>query len=201
MLHEMSASDREKWNRKYSRQKPTENLQPDDWLTESCRVIADRTADSEQKNQALDIACGLGHNSIWLAQNGWEVDGVDISPAGLAAARETATQSGCTLNWREADLDDWLPGNDSYDLAIVFRFLDRTTVPKIVDAGLRSGGWLIYETFAASQLDRPDSHIHNPAFTLARGELPTLFPDYEIIEFREESLDDRSVQRLLARRR
>lgn len=201
MLHEMSASDRGKWNSKYSRRKPTATVQPDDWLIESCTVIADRTADIEQKKQALDIACGLGQNSIWLAQSGWEVDGVDISPTGLTAAREAAKESDCTVNWQEADLDDWLPGKDSYDLAIVFRFLDRVSVPKIVNAGLRPGGWLIYETFAASQLERVDSHINNPAFTLAPGELPTLFPNYDIIEFREDALDDRSVQRLLARRR
>jgi tellurite methyltransferase len=199
MLSEMSAADREKWNKKYSQQRPTD-VQPDLWLIEACETIASMTTDGEPRNRALDIACGLGHNSVWLAQHGWDVNGVDVSSTGLSLARQRATELRGTVNWLEADLDDWLPAEDSYDLAIVFRFLDRSTVPRVINAGLRSGGWLIYETFAASQLDRPDSHIRNPAFTLAPDELPKLFPDFDVISFREDTFKDRTVQRMLARR-
>ena len=200
MLSKMSAADREKWDRKYSQLKLSEVVQADDWLIEACETIAHLTTGGESRKRALDIACGTGHNSIWLAQNGWNVDGADVSSAGLALAQQHATESGYEVNWLEVDLDDWLPAENSYDLAIVFRFLDRLTVPQVINAGLQSGGWLIYETFAAGQLDRPDSHIHNPAFTLAPDELPKLFPDFDVISFREDALNNRTVQRLLARR-
>ncbi|MFT5328786.1 MAG: tellurite methyltransferase [Planctomycetaceae bacterium] len=200
MLSKMSAADREKWNEKYSRQPSLADAQPDEWLIEACETIAHMTTDDEPRKRALDIACGLGHNSVWLAQHGWNVDGVDVSPSGLTLAQQHATELRCKVSWLEADLDDWQPAEDSYDLTIVFRFLDRVTVPRVVNAGLRSGGWLIYETFAAGQLDRPDGHIRNPAFTLAPGELPKLFPDFDVISFREDTFNDRTVQRTLARR-
>ena len=174
---------------------------PDEWLVESCEMIAKSEIGLRSSQRACDIACGLGHNSLWLARQGWKVDGIDIATEGLKLARQSASYGIAEVNWLEADLDEWLPTSDYYDLAIVFRFLDRVTVPQIVNAGLRPGGWLIYETFTASQLDRADSHIRNPAFTLQPDELPGLFSDYIFYWFREATLEDRTVQRILARRR
>jgi tellurite methyltransferase len=201
MSKEMSTTDRNRWNEKYSQRPPATTLEADDWLIEACGTITRMSPEQPVGAKAVDIACGLGNNSIWLAQNGWDVDGVDVSALGLDLANQSATKIGTVVNWVEADLDDWCPDSDSYDLAIVFRFLDRETVPRVVRTGLRSGGWLIYETFAAGQLDRPDSHIRNSAFTLRPGELPKLFTDFDVVEFREDTLTDRTVQRLLARRR
>jgi tellurite methyltransferase len=197
----MSASDRQRWNKKYVRRPAATICEADEWLIEAHDTIAQTTPDVTTAGRALDLACGLGHNSIWLAQNGWHVDGVDISAEGLNQAEHLATATDTVVNWIEADLDDWQPKPESYDLAIVFRFLDRATVPQIVNTGLKPSGWLIYETFAASELDRANSHIRNPAFTLSPGELRRLFADFEIVNFREDTLEDRNVQRLLARRR
>ncbi len=40
--------------------------------------------------QALDIGCGTGHNSIWLAQQGFLVTGVDVSETAIQEAKENA---------------------------------------------------------------------------------------------------------------
>jgi tellurite methyltransferase len=197
----MSTSDRDRWNEKYAQRKPVSNVEADEWLIEACGAIARLSSNEDSAKRAVDLACGLGHNSIWLAQQGWSVDGVDVSAEGLLLASQLAAPVDADVNWLEADLDDWMPEPDSYDLAVAFRFLDRETVPRVIAAGLRTGGWLIYETFAAGQLERPGSHIRNPAFTLAPGELPRLFPDFDVVDFREDDLEDRTVQRMLARRR
>lgn len=197
----MSATDRQRWNEKYARRPAATINKADDWLIEAHDTIAQTTPDVTTAGRALDLACGLGHNSLWLARHGWHVDGVDISAVGLGQAEHLLTETNTVVSWVEADLDNWQPPPESYDLAIVFRFLDRVTVPQIVNTSLKPGGWLIYETFAASELDRPDGHIRNPAFTLSPGELRVIFSEFEIVTFREETLRDRNVQQLLARRR
>jgi tellurite methyltransferase len=197
----MSTTDRNRWNGKYAQRPAATIVDADEWLIEAHDTITQNTPDLTVTRRAVDLACGIGHNSVWLAQHGWDVDGVDISIEGLGLAEQLATKTDAVVNWVKADLDNWRPDPDSYDLAVVFRFLDRVTVPQIVNTGLKPGGWLIYETFAASELDRADSHIRNPAFTLSPGELRQLFDEFEIVAFREETLQDRSVQRLLARRR
>ena len=85
-----------------------------------------------------------------------------------------------------------------YDLVVVFRFLDRLRVPLIVEQALRPGGRLIYETFTTAHLARPESHMKNPAFALEPGEMPRLFPHFEVISYAECSLPDRDVARLVA---
>jgi len=197
----MSASDRERWDSKYEDREPASSVvKPDDWLVEALQLIEAATGDIESGRRSLDLACGLGHNAIWLARQGWQSDAVDISAKGVELARQAADTNQVDVNWIVADIDDWLPQPAEYDLAVVFRFLDRETVPRIIRTGLRSGGWLVYETFASGQCDRDDTHISNPAFTLSPGELLTLFPDFEPLEYREEVLSDRTVQRFVGQR-
>jgi SAM-dependent methyltransferase len=175
-------------------------VQPDEWLVEALRLIETTCGTTEPLQRTLDVACGLGHNAIWLAQQGWRSDAVDISTNGLELARQCATANDVDVCWIEADLDKWIPTTNVYDIAVVFRFLDRETVPQVVRTALRPGGWLIYETFSAAQIGRPDNHISNPAFTLAPGELVTLFPDFHVVANREDVLQDRTVQRFLGQR-
>ena len=49
--------------------------------------------------RALDIGCGTGDNSIWLAQNNFEVTGTDISVIAIETAKEKAIQANvkCTF--------------------------------------------------------------------------------------------------------
>lgn len=189
----MSTSDLERWNAKYELAKAPALVAADDWLKEQIAGVP--------TGRALDLACGLGHNAIWLAQQAWQVDAVDVSPVGLARAAELARAAGAKVNWIAADLDDFVPETGAYDLAVVFRFLDRARLSALIEQALRPGGRLIYETFTKAHIARPGSHMKNPAFALAPGELPTLFQGFVPLSFAECSLADRDVARLVAQKR
>jgi 2-polyprenyl-3-methyl-5-hydroxy-6-metoxy-1,4-benzoquinol methylase len=66
---------------------------------------------------ALDAGCGAGAEAIWLASRGWHVTAADIAPEALALAAERATNSGVSerVQWVEADLTVWHPG-ERFDL-------------------------------------------------------------------------------------
>ncbi len=186
----MSATDRQRWDGKYDDKPVPTKITPDDWLIEQVAGL--------KSGRALELACGLGHNAIWLAQRGWQVDAVDISAVGLAHAENLARSCDARVKWIAADLDEFAPAGDAYDLVLVFRFLDRIRLPSLIQHALRSQGRLTYETFTTAHINRRDSHMKNPAFALAPGELPRLFPQLGVVSYAECSLADRDVARLVA---
>jgi len=189
----MGVEDRQRWDRKYDRARPAGTLQADSWLVDSLR--------DTPPGRSLELACGLGVNSVWLATLGWQVDAVDISARGLAVAAELASRHNVTPRLIAADLDHFVPLPGAYDLVIVFRFLDRNHLPGLITRALAPGGLLVYETFGPGQCERDDNHLKNPAFVLAPGELPELFPELETIRYEETALPDRSVGRFVGRQR
>lgn len=126
--------------------------------------------------RALELACGLGHNALWLAEIGYRVDAIDISFEALHRARAEMLRRGLTgVQFIAADLDHFpLPRYD-YDLVVVFRFLDRRLFPAIRER-VRPGGLVIYQTLNVRREGMCAEH------TLQLGELPHYFPGWIVLE-------------------
>jgi SAM-dependent methyltransferase len=132
---------------------------------------------------ALDLACGLGGNALWLAKRGLEVCAWDLSPVAIGQLRTTAHRLELPVTAEVRDLTARPPAPRSFDLICVVHFLDRDLAPKIA-AALNPGGLLFYQTFTREAAgDRGPS---NPAFRLAPNELLTLFGDLIVRGYREE---------------
>lgn len=186
-------SDRIKWNSRFASQESFLGRRPSPFLV---REI-DRIKLLLSGRRALDIACGEGRNSIFLAGHGFRVTGVDISEIGLAKAASRAAEEGVEVEFVHADLDSFRPGG-RFDLVVNFNFLQRGLIPVEVDL-LQPGGLLLFDSIVASpRLPTPE----NPDFYLQPGELPGLFGGYggEIL-FHEESDDgDIPTARLMFRK-
>ena len=146
---------------------------------------------------ALDVACGVGQNAVWLAQRGFRVDAVDISPVAIEQARRAAAQAGVAVNFIHADLDTWSPPAGTYDLALGFRFLNRKLLPRL-KAALRPGGWLVYQTFNLCRLT-PDSDFP-PEHLLDIGELARTFAGWDIIESGDDGGPSRDQSWIICRK-
>ena len=150
----------------------------------------------------LDLACGEGHNGIFLAERGLDVICCDISRAALERAGDLAGRRGVTVSLWEVDLER--PGinplrENVYGAVLVFRYLHRPLFPCIRKA-LRPGGLLVYETFTAEQarLGRP----RNPDHLLHPGDLQQAFADWEILHSFEGLKENppRAVAQLVCRK-
>ncbi len=134
------------------------------------------------KGRALDIACGEGRNAIFLAQNGYEVDAVDISNVAIDRVAEAAKIAGVKVNLIQADLENYEIPVETYDLIINFNYLQRSLVPAI-KMGLKKGGAVIFETYTLEQ--QSIGHPKNPEFLLKPNELLHQFSDLHIFFYRE----------------
>ena len=141
--------------------------------------------------RALDLAMGGGRNAVFLAQAGYETEGVDISRKEVDAAFELARKSGVELKARILDLEDAVHFDEaSYDVMICFNYLHRPLIPKIKDA-LRIGGMIVYETYIVDQtrFGKP----RNPNHLLKRNELLNMFRDFRCLRYREGIIENRKA--------
>ena len=59
---------------------------------------------SIQPCRALELGCGTGTNSVWLAQQGFEVTGVDVAPLAVERAEQRARAAGVKARFLVADV-------------------------------------------------------------------------------------------------
>jgi 2-polyprenyl-3-methyl-5-hydroxy-6-metoxy-1,4-benzoquinol methylase len=133
--------------------------------------------------RVLDLACGQGRHSLAAAALGAEVVGVDRDAAKLATARERAAAANLTVDWREVDLEAPWPELGNFDAVLVFNYLDRASMPRILGL-VAPGGRLIMETFLEAQREAgwgPTSERH----LLRPGELARLVGPLTVVHGRE----------------
>lgn len=108
--------------------------------------------------RVLDLACGHGRHSRFLAERLCDVVAIDSDVEALAALAGTPR-----VTTIAADLESgpWpLPG-ERFDAIVVANYLHRPLLPTLLDA-LTADGVLLYETFAAGNAayGRPSNSDH-----------------------------------------
>jgi SAM-dependent methyltransferase len=66
--------------------------------------------------RALDVGCGEGADSVWLARQGWQVTAMDISPKAVERSEAMAAEAGVQVEGIAAGLLDASLADASYDL-------------------------------------------------------------------------------------
>jgi cyclopropane fatty-acyl-phospholipid synthase-like methyltransferase len=101
---------------------------------------------SLEPGRALDLGCGFGRASIFMAQLGWDVDAIDFIPEAVSEARRRAEASGVTVRFHVAPVTDLDFLNGPYDFAVdvgCCHSLDQTSLHQYKDQLerlLRPGG-------------------------------------------------------------
>jgi tellurite methyltransferase len=189
-----SEDDKGRWNKRYNTGEYLYGKEPLKFLKEKLNILA--------KGKALVLAMGEGRNAVFLAGNGFDVDGCDISEKAVEKARRFSQESDVTLNAFVADLEEYKIPADKYDLITCFYYTHRDLIPQIKE-GLRKGGMVMLETYSIDQLkygkDAPGPK--NPAYLLKHNELLDSFRDFRILYYREgEIAENKSVVSLIAQK-
>jgi ubiquinone/menaquinone biosynthesis C-methylase UbiE len=135
-----------------------------DWLRDRC-----------QGAKALDYCCGNGENGLFMAQNGAEVIGIDISPEGVANANLNAAQLGVEKHCRYVVMDaeaTTFPDN-TFDLIVEYGALHHLDYAKAMKELQRivkpTGAILCIEALR-----------HNPIIHFYRKRTPHLRTAWEV---------------------
>jgi SAM-dependent methyltransferase len=168
--------DRDFWNQKFS----DPNTQ---FNHKASRLLADAIRD-RRPGLAVDLGMGEGRNAIYLAQQGWQVTGVDLSDVAVTQARKRALQVGIKLDAVVDGLDHFDIGRSRWDLIALFYVhawyhgAKPRSVQRLHDA-LKPGGLLVIEGFAGDE-----------SYTFHPNELLHDFADLRILRY--EDLEDQA---------
>ena len=167
----------DKWNRIYS--ESGQGLYP------AAQVLTENDFLLPQTGTALDVACGLGANAIFLAEQGLAVTAWDISFVAIDILTTYALQQRLNINACQQKITANSFNKYSFDVIVVSRFLDRTLSDAIIGA-LKPDGLLFYQTFTREKTS--PRHPNNPDYLLGCSELLTLFSLLRVIFYRENAL-------------
>ena len=167
----MGEADRHRWDERYTAKgpPPLSSVAPP-------AVFAAHADLFPTAGKALDLACGQGTGSVWLATRGMQVVGLDVSPVAISHARELAHRAavGNRCRFDVVDLDGGLPAGVPVDAIVCCKFRDPRLDGAIIER-LSPGGLLAIA--ALSEVGASPG-----AFRVAAGELPAAFAGLDLID-------------------
>ncbi len=180
----MAVEDAHRWNARYADHSVAEPSPPDALTTAGLIDVAGHSG------RALDVACGAGGQTVWLAQRGLDVVAVDASDAAVGLTRAAAAAGGVEdrVDARVLDLDAGVPLElGDFDVIVCQRFRGIDLYDAFVTR-LTVGGIAVVTVLSETGAASPGP-FHAPS-----GELLHAFtrPDAEIL-FHSESAGQESI--------
>jgi tellurite methyltransferase len=179
------------WDQRYGSGHGSEEDSPTALLVEIAEKLAPGTA--------IDLACGVGRNALYLAEQGWTVTAVDGSEKAIELVRLRSRAHGVQVRTKVADLTDptFRMPPDAYDLIVIAYYLQRDLLAK-VKAAVRPGGVIL------AIVHTPEAGEEWSEKRAAPGELRAFFDGWELLwEYEGPSRDSahhRPVAEIAARR-
>ncbi len=175
------------------------NAQPNALLVETVR--------NHPAGMALDVNMGEGRNALYLAQQGWQVTGVDYADQALAFAQDQARQLGIALTTVEHDVATYDWGTNCWDL-IVLCYADESAHVAQVQAGLKPSGLVVFENFH-TDVNHARGNKPGQEVGFATDELKNLYAaaNFQILHYEEPigiadfSRETQRLVKLVARKR
>jgi 2-polyprenyl-3-methyl-5-hydroxy-6-metoxy-1,4-benzoquinol methylase len=180
--------DKDRWDKKYSSDTYIFGKEPVPFLKQNVHLLT--------KGKALDIAIGEGRNGVYLATQGFDVVGLDISEKGLAKAHALAKQNGVSIETRVVDLENHQLEKNAYDVILLMYYMQRDLWPQINDA-LKPGGMAVIETY---NVDHLKHQKFNPKWLLKTNELLDAFKDMKIIRYQAYEDNDQAYSSIIVQK-
>lgn len=181
-----------KWDRKHTdRLHHNKEPVPNKRLT---NLAAYLTGDS-----AVDFACGLGENSLYLAELNYNVKAFDISGIAVNYLREKANKDKLSVKAHACDLTHWTMlelVENSIDLLVITYYLDRQIFP-FIKSIIKENGYFFMETFYLSR-DKKQDNVSDQ-YKLHPNELLSEFATWHILYYEENEQEGR--QTIFARKK
>ena len=165
--------DADGWDLRYAAAERVFSTDPNPFVAEAVEGLA--------PGRALDLAAGEGKHALWLARRGWNVTAVDFSRVGVDKGRRESEADDLPVDWVVADVYDYEPGRESFDLVLIVQFHprpdDRAAFFARTAEALAPGGRLVIVGRHVDDIGRDGGRgPRDPGFRYTPAELAAVLP-------------------------
>ena len=165
--------DKNRWNSKYETEVYLFGEKPIPFLADNAHLMP--------KGKVLDIAMGEGRNGVYLATQGFEVLGLDISEKGLAKAHNLAKKNNVTIETKVVDLESFTLEPNSYDVILCTYYMQKDLFKQFQSA-LKPGGMIVVETYNVDYLKYAQ---FSRKWALETNEMLDIFKGLRVIRYQD----------------
>jgi len=165
--------DKDRWNSKYETEVYLFGEKPIPFLADNVHLLP--------KGKVLDIAMGEGRNGVYLATQGFEVLGLDISEKGLEKAHNLAKKNKVTIETKVVDLESFTLEPNSYDVILCTYYMQKDLFKQFQSA-LKPGGMIVVETYNVDYLKYAQ---FSRKWALDTNEMLDIFKGLRVIRYQD----------------
>jgi len=147
------------------------------------------------RGKAFVPAMGEGRNALFLAKNGFEVVGNDISDIAVDKAKVMAKKMNLKLKASVVDLKEYKFPENQFDFIFISLFFDKTLLPSLKKS-LKKGGYIMFY----EEIYNGDPKKAPSLFWVKSNELQELLKDFQMITYKEYDDQGKRVAGALARK-
>ena len=185
-------SKKEKWNKLYDGSGFLYGPEPLAFLKEQWGRL--------RKGKALDLAMGEGRNAVFLAQQGFQVVGFDVSDIAIEKAKKLAYDRGAKIETKVADVDLYLFPLLGFDSIILSYFKPPPRYYNEIVRALAQGGTVLIESYTTDQLTRePVGGFENQDYFYPNEVLKN-FKDLQILFYNEGEIGGKWIVQCIAKK-
>lgn len=174
---------------KYSTEDFYWGLQPDKLVVDSIQYLPPAA-------KVLDLGCGEGRNSFFLAKNNFKVTAVDISEPGIKKVKKFARQEKISIKTYSDDINSFLTSGEVkqslYDAIFCLNSLQFVSQVNIINLIkkikliTKPQGFNIISSFIAESSKQREAVLQKGFYYFNQGELLSLYQDWKSVFYEEK---------------
>ncbi|NBX93741.1 MAG: class I SAM-dependent methyltransferase [Proteobacteria bacterium] len=166
------------WEERYQKTGYLYGKEPSDFLKSYVGFLS--------KGLALDVAMGEGRNAVYLAQQGFKVEGLDCSSQAIEKAKALALEKSVALEAKVQNLDFFLMPLMKFNTVVMTYYKPAVRFFSEIKRGLAAGGTVLIEGYTTEHYKL---NSQNPLIDFDQcykpNELLGLLKDLHIIYYKE----------------
>lgn len=145
--------------------------------------------DAPKPGRAFVPGDGEGRNGLWLAQRGWQVTSLELSPTAVQRAELKARKRGVRLDALQGDVFQLAPYPDCSLVAVIFFPMPETKqrfLHEHLSRFLKPGGWLVMEAYRPAHVSMREKYgsVGGPSSADKMVRIDQLQSDFRDFEFK-----------------